>query len=93
MIKNKFLNLNFFIPISVGFLIFLSNLINYEKKLTVISFLFILFFVFIINKGITLPEKKFSLIESLEEHGLIIKAFNFDEHGLESWKVRNKKHE
>lgn len=41
----------------------------------------------------TLPEKKFSLIESLEEHGLIIKAFNFDEHGLESWKVRNKKHE
>ena len=38
----------------------------------------------------TTPETKFSLIESLQKHGLEIKAFNFDDHGLESWKVRDK---
>ncbi len=67
MIKNKFLNINFFVPISVGFLIFLSNTLNYEKKLTVISFLFILFLFFILKKGVTFSEKKFENIELIFE--------------------------
>lgn len=67
MIKNKFLNINFFVPISVGFLIFLSNTLNYEKKLTVISFLFILFLFFILNRGVTFSEKKFENIELIFE--------------------------
>jgi D-glycero-alpha-D-manno-heptose-7-phosphate kinase len=36
----------------------------------------------------TAAKTKFSLIKVLEKHGMSIKPFNFDEHGLESWKVR-----
>ena len=67
MIKNQRLNLNLFVLISVGFLVVLSNLLNYEKKLTVISILFILLLFFILRKEVALSQKKIENIEFILE--------------------------
>lgn len=78
MIKSQKLNINIFVLISVGFLVALSNLLNYEKKLTVISILFILLLFFILRKGVALSQKKFEKIEfNLENRKKSILTFIF----------------